>query len=126
MSTRGPFTIYYDAGCPFCIRMVRIFRAVLGLRGTMLLAAQDDPQRHLEMREKDSWIVVTPDGQHLHGWKAVATVVEDSRVFRPLGKLIGQPLVLPAGERLYRWIERHRPLLSRLTDFLNADPPKNS
>jgi predicted DCC family thiol-disulfide oxidoreductase YuxK len=121
MNRRGPFTIYYDAGCPFCIRMIRIFRAGLGLRGSRYLQAQSDPSIHEEMREAKSWIVVAADGEHLHGWRAVSVVVSDSRFFWPIGWLIGTKPILPIGEALYRAIERNRPLLSKLTGFMSTD-----
>ena len=126
MKTRGPFTIYYDAGCPFCIRMIKIFRAVLNLQHSTLLAAQSNPARHAEMRDKMSWIVIADDDEHLYGWRAVSVVVSESPVFRLLGVLIGSRIVLPIGERFYRWIERNRPMLSKLTNFMSAEPPKNS
>ena len=126
MRTRGPLAIYYDAGCPFCIRMVKIFRALLRLRHSTLLPAQGDPARQAEMRDNMSWIVIADDGEHLYGWRAVSVVVSESLLFRPLGRLIGSRYVLPLGERFYRWIERHRPALSKLTSFLSDEPPKNS
>jgi predicted DCC family thiol-disulfide oxidoreductase YuxK len=125
MPSRGPFTIYYDSGCPFCIRTIKIFRAVLRLQRSTFLPAQSTPATHAEMREKNSWIVITADGEHLYGWRAVSIVVSESPVFRPLGRLIGSRFFLPHGESLYRWIERHRPMLSKVTSFLNDDPPRN-
>jgi predicted DCC family thiol-disulfide oxidoreductase YuxK len=121
MHKRGPFTMYYDAGCPFCIRMVRIFRATLGLRGSKFLPAQSDPERHEEMRQAKSWIVITADGEHLHGWRAVSVVVSESQWWWPIGRLIGSRAILPLGEAFYRWIERNRPMLSKLTTFIKAD-----
>jgi predicted DCC family thiol-disulfide oxidoreductase YuxK len=113
--------MYYDAGCPFCIRMIRVFRAVLGLRGSRYLPAQSDPTIHEEMRQAKSWIVVAADREHLHGWHAVTVVVSESKLFWPIGWLIGTKPILPIGEALYRWIERHRPMLSKLTGFMNTD-----
>jgi predicted DCC family thiol-disulfide oxidoreductase YuxK len=115
--------MYYDSGCPFCIRMVRIFRATLGLRGSRFFAAQSYTQIHEEMREAKSWIVITADGEHLHGWRAVSAVMSESRYFWPIGRLIGWGPLLPMGEAFYRWIERHRPMLSKLTWFLSTAPP---
>jgi predicted DCC family thiol-disulfide oxidoreductase YuxK len=125
MPTRGPFTIYYDAGCPFCIRAVKLFRAVLHLQHSTLLPAQSNPARHAEMRDRMSWVVIADDDEHLYGWRAVSVVVSESPIFRPLGRLLGSPSLLPIGERFYRWIERHRPMLSKLTNFLSDEPPKN-
>ena len=124
MTSHGPFTMYYDSGCPFCIRMVRIFRATLRLRDARYLAAQSDPVIHEEMRQAKSWIVVTAAGEHLHGMKAVSVVMSESKLFWPLGKLLGSRLFLPAGEALYRWIERNRSTLSKLTGFLHTDLDK--
>ncbi len=122
MQKRGPFTVYYDAGCPFCIRMIRVFRAVLGLLESKFFPAQSEAARHEEMREAKSWIVIASDGEHLHGWRAVSVVVSESRIFWPVGKLIGSRWLLPAGEALYRWVERNRPMLSKITGFMNTDP----
>ena len=124
MKSRGPFLAYYDSGCPFCIRTIKIFRRVLPMRGR-LLAAQSDPDRHQEMKDHNSWIVICADGEHQYGWRAVATVVSDSPWLWPLGKIMALPFLQRPGERLYHWIERHRPLLSKLTNFLNADPPSD-
>jgi predicted DCC family thiol-disulfide oxidoreductase YuxK len=125
MSNRGPFTMYYDADCPFCIRMIRLLKAVLRLRGSVYLPAQSYPEIHEEMRAVKSWIVVTATGEHLHGMKALSVVMSESTLFRPLGCLIGAPMFLPTGEVLYRWIESHRPLLSKLTGFMSTKPPSN-
>ena len=124
MQKRGPFTMYYDSGCPFCIRMVKIFRAVLNLRGSKFLSAQSDPARHEEMKQLKSWIVITADGEHLHGWRAVSMVISDSNIFWPIGKLLGSPPILPIGEAFYQWIERNRPMLSKLTGFMGTDLPE--
>ncbi len=124
MACRGPFTIYYDAGCPFCIRTIKILRRMLPIRG-VLLGAQSDAERHEEMRQKNSWIVVCADGEHQYGWRAVATVFTDSRWLWPLGKIMALQSLQRPGEWLYHLIERHRPFLSKLTGFLNADPPTN-
>ncbi len=124
MARRGPFTIYYDAGCPFCIRTIKLFRLLLPVRGPTY-AAQSDPERHDEMKEKKSWIVVCADGEHQYGWRAVATVVSDSPWLWPLGKIMALPFLQRPGEWFYHWIERHRPLLTKLTDFVNADLPVN-
>ena len=124
MPKNGPFTIYYDSGCPFCIRMIRIFRAVLRLRDSVFLPAQSDPERHEEMKQAKSWIVVTASGEHLYGWRAVATVVSESRWLWPLGWLMSRRSVLPIGEAFYHWIERNRPVLSKITGFMNTDLPE--
>ncbi len=121
---RGPFTIYYDGGCPFCIRTIKIFRRVLPIRGRFY-AAQSDPARHEEMRQKNSWIVICADGEHQYGWRALATVFMDSPWLWPLGEIMALQFMQRPGEWLYHWIERHRPLLSSLTNFMNADPPAN-
>jgi hypothetical protein len=104
--------------------MIRIFRAVLRLRGSRYLPAQSDPIIHEEMREAKSWIVVAADCEHLHGWRAVSVVVSDSKWFWPIGWLMGRKAVLPIGEAFYRWIERHRPMLSKLTAFMNTNFPE--
>jgi hypothetical protein len=104
--------------------MIRIFRAVLRLRGSRYLPAQSDPIIHEEMREAKSWIVVAADYEHLHGWRAVSVVVSDSKWFWPIGWLMGRKAVLPIGEAFYRWIERHRPMLSKLTAFMNTNFPE--
>ena len=124
MTLHSPFTMYYDSGCPFCIRMIRIFRAMLRLRDARYLAAQSDPVIHEEMRQAKSWIVVTATGEHLHGMRAVSVVMSDSKLFWPLGRLLGSRLFLPAGEALYRWVERNRSMLSKLTGFMSTDIEK--
>jgi hypothetical protein len=37
---------------------------------------------------------------------------------------MGRKAVLPIGEAFYRWIERHRPMLSKLTAFMNTNFPE--
>ena len=76
------------------------------------------------MRLRKSWIVVCSDGEHQYGWRALTTVLSDSWLW-PLGKIMALQFLQRPGERLYRWIESHRPLLSKLTNFFSVEPPAN-
>lgn len=106
------------------MRAIKLFRRTLPIRGA-LYAAHSDPARHDEMKRENSWIVVCADGEHQHGWRAMATVLGDSWWAWPLGKIMALPFLQRPGEWFYHWIERHRPQLSKLTGFMNADPPRN-
>jgi predicted DCC family thiol-disulfide oxidoreductase YuxK len=115
------FTVYYDGDCSFCKRGVYLLRTFLVLPSLQFVPAQNDPKHLQEMKAKRSWIVESPSG-HFYGWQAFTILIQHSPVFSPLGKLLSWRGFSATGEALYRFLERRRDFLSRLTRRLQFRP----
>lgn len=114
--------IFYDANCPFCSKMVCILKTFLVLPRAEMLAAQDFPATELEMRERRSWIVVTPDASRHYRWRGFAALVANSPVLRWLTPVLRLQALETAGNRLYESVERNREKLTRTTNWITPQP----
>lgn len=110
--------ILYDGQCAFCYKAVRVLRSFLLLPGATLIPAQDFPVTELEMQQRKSWIIVSPDGQRCYKWRGLAELVAISPVFSWLAPFLRASLVSRIGDRFYEAIERNRTTLSALTDWI--------
>src|SRR3954466_11264307 len=114
--------IFYDSNCAFCSKLVRGLKAFLVIPGAELVSAQEFPIPELEMRERRSWIVVTPDAARLYKWNAVAELVSHSPIFCRIAPVMRSKALASAGERLYENIESHREQLSAYTSWIRPRP----
>ncbi len=110
--------IFYDANCSFCSKLVRILRTFLLIPEAELIPAHEFSVTELEMKERRSWIVVSPDGRRLFKWQALGALVEESPLLGWAAPIFRWKGVAGWGERLYESIERQRNQLSRCTDWI--------
>ncbi|HWC16199.1 MAG TPA: DCC1-like thiol-disulfide oxidoreductase family protein, partial [Terriglobales bacterium] len=111
-------SIFYDAGCSFCSKAVRIVRTFLVIPDITLMPAQEFPVTELEMQQQKSWIVAGADGQRWYRWQAFAELVALSPFFSWLAPLLRLEPFTKLGERLYEIIERNRTRWSGLTEWI--------
>lgn len=101
-------TIYYDADCGFCKKVVYLLRTFLLLPQTPLATAQSVPAIQAEMERHNSWVVEDWQGNHHFKFEAIAYVVSLSPVFRVFTPVLRWSPVMAAGTRVYQWIANHR------------------
>ncbi|MFL6440159.1 MAG: HTTM domain-containing protein [Terriglobales bacterium] len=114
--------MFYDSNCVFCSKLVRVLKAFLLIPGAELVPAQEFPITELEMRDRRSWIVVTPEATRLYKWNALAELVSHSPIFCRIAPLMRSRALASAGERLYENIESHREQLSAYTSWIRPRP----
>lgn len=112
---RENLTIYYDADCGFCKKVVHVLRTLLILPSTILLTAQSDASICRDMETYNSWIVVDWQGGRHYKFAAIAYIVSLSPVFHGLAPLLKLSPVMAPGTRLYEVIANHRKQAGRLT-----------
>lgn len=111
----APLTIFYDGDCGFCKKAVLILRELFLPRGTEIAIAQNDASANALMLERHSWVIQNAAGDMFTETRAMAELFRHSwllRWFTPL--LLWLPLQR-LGDRVYHWIERNRPRISRWT-----------
>jgi hypothetical protein len=114
--------IFYDRNCAFCSKAVLVLKTFLLIPGTELVPAQEFPITELEMRDRQSWIVVAPDTARSYKWKAFAELASQSPLFYRFAPLMRYKAVASMGERLYEKIESHREQLSGYTNWIKPRP----
>ncbi len=108
-------TIYYDANCGFCKKVVHLIRTFLLLPETPLHTAQSDPSIQAAMEQHNSWVVVDWQGKHHFKFEAIAYVVSLSPVFGLLAPILRWSPIMAVGTRFYEAIANNRRVAGRFT-----------
>src|SRR6266567_2954148 len=124
---RGKPILVYDGECGFCRRWIERWRVVTGDRVVYLTYQTPGLLERLPSvtREAAAQAVqfVEPDGPVTHGAEAVFRALARVPRWRWLRAFYRLPGAAAVSERLYRWVARHRALLSRLDRWLFGDTP---
>jgi len=114
-TARKGLTIYYDAGCGFCKKVVHFLRTFLILSNVPLLEAQSDESIHNDMIEKNSWVVVDWKKNRHYKWEGLAYVFSLSPIFFYLAPLMHWNPFMKLGTAFYETIARNRKTAGYLT-----------
>ena len=108
-------TVWYDAGCPLCLREIAFMRRLDRAGAVCLLdATGDDVSCPVDRAELLARFHAREDGVLVSGAAAFAAMWRAIPLLRPLGLAARQPWVLALLERLYVRFLRVRPRLQRL------------
>ncbi|MGK7945008.1 MAG: HTTM domain-containing protein [Microcystaceae cyanobacterium] len=105
---REGLTIYFDADCGFCRKVVHLIRTFAILPKTPLLEAQTKTDIYEEMQQINSWVVVDYQGNHHHKFEAIAYVASISPVLFPLASLFRWSPMMKVGTRFYETVASNR------------------
>ncbi len=117
-------TIYYDGGCDFCQKSVRIIKEFLLLLEVTLAPVQEDSSLREDMEKNHSWIVVNAQGErffHFNGWTELMAHSPVGRFLVPVLKLRSISWV---GGKLYDLISHQRNHLGKVSQFFEYNLPK--
>lgn len=115
-------TIFYDGGCSFCARMVRLIQTFFILPRAAVLPAHEDPAVQEIMQRENSWVVRDAAGEHQTAAGAMRVLLRASPLLFPLYPLLRIRPLERAADSAYRWIATHRPVASRATAWLSPRP----
>ena len=99
-------TIYYDQPCSFCEKSCHLLRTFLFLDKAHILPAQSKANIAQLLEQEFSWVVEDGHGVLATKTAALVTLFKASPVFFVFAPVI--QLVVPLGDRVYRWIGAHR------------------
>ena len=119
---QGETRIYYDRDCGFCRKVALILREFFLPRSVPVVPAQDHPEIGPILESEVSWVLVTPDGERLLHWAALAYLMRQSPLLAPLGWLAALYGAVGLGKPTYDLIGRNRNLFGALTRWLT--PPR--
>ncbi|MGY6530733.1 MAG: HTTM domain-containing protein [Cyanobacterium sp.] len=119
---RTNLTIYYDADCGFCKKVVHLLRTFLILSHTPLLKAQEEDNIFRAMEEHNSWVVVDWQGNYHYKWEALTYVISLSPVFAFLAYPLKLTWVMNWGNKLYETIANNRQVAGKFTAPLKFRP----
>ncbi len=94
-------TLYYDGTCQMCSGGTRRLEKPLATVGIHLCPFREgatQPEAVLDLRGAGT----------LHGAEAMLYLAEQWWITRPIARLLGSPLLMPATDRVYRWVARNR------------------
>jgi predicted DCC family thiol-disulfide oxidoreductase YuxK len=113
-------TIFYDQDCRFCRDAATIVTRLLRIEACPLIPAQHHAEVEQLMRQANSWVVQTSDGQQSLEFAAFLQLCNAS----PWAHGLTAPLQwsAPLGSRLYRLISNHRRSAWRLLNALRTRP----
>jgi hypothetical protein len=109
------WAIYYEPGCGFCEKVVRLLREFLLAPTVRVRPASANRAALRLLTRHGSWVVVDPRGRAHLKWRAMAIVLEQSPVLAPLGRLTDRPVLRPAMARIYDSIGARRRCLGAVT-----------
>ena len=105
-------TVWYDGGCPLCLREIALMRR-LDRRGRIRFVDATDPDGScpIDRRTLLARFHAREDGRMLSGAAAFAAMWRAIPLLRPLGLAARNPVVLAGLERVYRAFLHVRPRL---------------
>jgi predicted DCC family thiol-disulfide oxidoreductase YuxK len=108
-------TIWYDGGCPLCVREIALMRWLDRLGAIQFVNVDDDQvECPLERSLLLARLHGSEDGMMLSGAAAFAAMWRAIPVLRPLGLLARNATVLRMLERAYILFLRFRPRIQRM------------
>jgi hypothetical protein len=107
--------IYYEPGCVFCEKVARLLREFLLVPQVKVRPASANRAALGLLRRYNSWVVVDPKGKAHLKWRAVAYVLSQCLLTRPLGWLTDLRVLRPAMAGLYDCIGAHRRAFGAVT-----------
>ncbi len=119
---REGLTIYFDADCGFCKKVVHLLRTLLILPGTPLLMAQDYPDIYADMQTHNSWVIEDWQGKRHFKFQGIAYVVSLSPVWGFLLPLLTWQPVMAVGTKFYEAIASNRKIAGTFTKPLQFRP----
>ncbi len=115
IAERAGLTVYYDADCGFCKKVVYFIRTLAILPHTPLLEAQSQEDICEEMQRINSWVVVDYQGNHHHKFEAIAYVCSISPILWALAPLLRWKPLMKVGTKFYETIATNRKTAGILT-----------
>ena len=119
---RQGLTIYYDADCGFCKKVVYLLRTFLILPGTPLLMAQEHESIYTDMLDKNSWVVVDWTDNRHYKFEAIAYVVSLSPIVSFLAPILRWQPIMNVGTKFYETIASNRKIAGKFTKPLKFRP----
>ncbi|MBA2732940.1 MAG: DUF393 domain-containing protein [Acidobacteria bacterium] len=122
MSAQQKLNIIYDGQCAFCIRSLRVIKA-LDVRGVMVFHDSHDPEtlkRFAALRNADvneAMFSVSEDEPIYRGFFALRRLLWVSPLLWPLIPLFYFPGMSWIGTRVYAWVARNRTRFGCHSDF---------
>ncbi len=115
-------TIYYDADCGFCKKVVHLIRTFLILPNTPLIKAQEDESIYAAMQENNSWVVRDYSGQNHYKFDGIIYVCSLSPIGRWLVPILQLSPIKKLGTRIYETIASNRKKAGLFTKYLIFRP----
>lgn len=112
---RQGISIYYDADCGFCKKVVHVLRTLLILPSAPLATAQSDPSICADMETYNSWVVVDWQQKRHFKFEAIAYICSLSPIFRVVAPILRWQPVMSVGTRFYEAIANNRRRAGLLT-----------
>jgi len=122
---RRELTIYFDDGCSFCSRSVRLLKTFLFLPETVETQGLSDPCVQPDIRDRKSLILVDEDNVRYFKFDAVTVLAKQSALIRPLVPIFKSSLVKRMGDQVCEFVANHRRLpLPSMTPRRKAPNPE--
>ncbi|NET75069.1 hypothetical protein [Okeania sp. SIO1F9] len=119
---RQGLTIYYDADCGFCKKVVYLLRTFLILPKTPILMAQDYPSIYEDMLAENSWVVEDWQQNRYFKWEGIIYVVSLSPLFSFLVPILKWQPLKSLGTKIYETIASNRQFAGKFTAPLKFRP----
>ncbi|NEN91835.1 MAG: HTTM domain-containing protein [Okeania sp. SIO3H1] len=119
---RQGLTIYYDADCGFCKKVVYLLRTFLILPKTPVLMAQDYPSIYEDMLAENSWVVEDWQQNRYFKWEGIIYVVSLSPLFSFLAPILKWQPLKSLGTKIYETIASNRKFAGKFTAPLKFRP----
>ena len=105
--------IYYDQDCGLCLRMVRLIKTFF-LPAAEIAGARSVPDIEIDMRQRNSWVVVDAQSVRHYGYDGVVVVASASPILKPFVPILRVRVMRRCGKLLYQYVATHRQMSCQL------------
>lgn len=116
--------IYFDADCGFCKKGVYLLKEFFLLPEVSIDKAQEFPEIHKIMLEKNSWVVVGESGERKVRFEAAVELFRHSPILKWTVTFFKIPFIFAIGDKIYIWISTHRGFMGQITQYLTWRSPR--
>ena len=91
---RTGMTIYFDEGCDFCKKVLRLLLTFALIPRTLTSPTNTDPEILNTMEQENSWVVRDHENNIHLKFEALAYVLSQSPILFPLGWILGRKIFI--------------------------------
>jgi len=108
-------TMYYDEDCGFCLKMCLILREFLLPETVKILPAQHYDDIYPIMERENSWVITDGNGNTYTHWHAIAFLLSQKWLFKPIAWLMKLPPFMWLGNKIYNSVANNRGAMGVVT-----------
>jgi uncharacterized membrane protein YphA (DoxX/SURF4 family) len=110
--------LFYDGDCTICEKIVFLFKEFFILRDVVVRSSHSDPSIDIELKEKNTWVVVNHRGERFYQFSGIVELMRHSPVFHFFIKFLTFVPISFCLSHLYKVFNSRKNLFAFFVQFL--------